>query len=196
MKITRAIWYLLSLAIAGGCVGDPDLRRSIFVRDIKYPDLPQYSEWGYNTFGAFINEDVFVSGADLWEPASVMQNDTAMILSFHGEKRSIGRDTTDMIMYFTITRSSPVYTEFLLSLNNSVIDLSTSSNQVQIMSDNLLSPVMITHGELYFKRVQNLVVNLEPMETIFSGTFEFEGTLNGKPVSVTLGRFDVGVGYF
>jgi hypothetical protein len=196
MRIIKAIWFLLCMAIAGGCVGDPDLQRSIFVRDIRYPDLPQYSEWGYNTFGAFINEDVFVSGAELWEPASVMQNDTAMILSFHGEKRSRGKDTTDMIMYFTITRSSPVYAEFLSSLNDSVLDLSAASNQVQIVSDNSLYPVTITSGELHFKRVQNLVVDMDPMETIFSGTFEFEGIMDGMPVSVTLGRFDVGVGYY
>lgn len=196
MRTIHLIWFLLFMAMAGGCVGDPDLQRSIFVRDIKYPDLPQYSEWGYNTFGAFINEDVFVSGAELWEPASVMQNDTAMILSFHGELRSQGRDTTDMIMYFTITRSSPVYAKFLSGLDDSIIDLSASSNQAQIMTDNSLFPVTITHGEIHFKRVQNLVVDMEPMETILSGTFEFEGNMDGNPVRVTLGRFDVGVRYF
>jgi hypothetical protein len=196
MKIINAVWFLLFVAIFGGCVGDPDLQRPIFIRDKKYPDLPQYSEWGYNTFGAYINDDVFVSGDYLWEPASVMQGDTAMILSFHGEKRSKGKDTTDMIMYFNINRSSSRYVEFLLSLNDSVIDLGTSSNQVQIMSDTTLYPVTINNGELHFKRVQNLIVDMQPMETIFSGTFEFQGIMNGNPVSVTLGRFDVGVGYY
>ncbi len=100
MKTINAIWFLLSIAIFEGCVGDPDLQRSIFVRDKNYPDLPQYSEWGYNTFGAYFNEDVFVSNDYLWEPASVTQGDTAMVLSFHGEKRSRGKDTTDMYHVF------------------------------------------------------------------------------------------------
>ena len=123
MKIINAIWFLLFIFLFGGCVEDPDLHRSIFVRDKQHPDLPQYSEWGYNTFGAYFNEDVFVSGDYLWEPASVTQGDTSMVLSFHGEKRSKGKDTTDMFMYFNISRSTSRYDQFLYSLNDSVIDL-------------------------------------------------------------------------
>jgi hypothetical protein len=196
MKIINAIWFLLFMAITGGCIGDPDLQRPIFVRDINNPDLPQYSEWGYNTFGAYFNDDVFVSSDYLWEPASVIQGDTAMILSFHGEKRSKTIDTTDVIMYFTITRSSTRYEEFLFSLNDSVIDLSKSSTSVLIMSDTTLYPVVINNGELHFKRVQNLIVDMQPMETIFSGTFEFQGMMNGSALDVTLGRFDVGVHFY
>jgi hypothetical protein len=196
MKIIHVIWLFLIVSVVGGCVGDPDLHRSIFVRDKQYPDLPQYSEWGYNTFGAYFNDDVFVSGDYLWEPASVTQGETAMVLSFHGEKRIKGKDTTDMIMYFNITRSSPRYDQFLFSLNDSVIDLAATSNQVLIMSDTALYPVTINIGALHFKRVQNLIIDMQPMETIFSGTFEFQGIMNGYPLSVTLGRFDVGVNYY
>jgi hypothetical protein len=196
MKNIRAIRLLLFIGIFGSCVGDPDLYNPVFIRDKNYPELPEYSEWGYNTFGAFFNDDVFVSSEKQWEPASVMQGESTMTLSFHGEKRVKGMDTTDMILNFIISRPATSYSNFLYSLNDSIIDLSTSSNQVQIMYDSTLYPVTITTGELHFKNVKNMVIDLEPMETIFSGTFDFEGIMNGNPVSVTLGRFDVGVNYY
>jgi hypothetical protein len=56
-------------------------------------------------------------------------------------------------------------------------------------------PVTVSMGELHVIRVQNLLVDNNPTETILSGTFEFEGVMNGDPVSITHGRFDVGVTY-
>ncbi|MDO9154882.1 MAG: hypothetical protein Q7U47_14440, partial [Paludibacter sp.] len=37
------------------------LKKSIFIYDTENPGLPIYSEWGYNTFGAYIDRTVFVS---------------------------------------------------------------------------------------------------------------------------------------
>ena len=172
------------------------MHRTIFIRDKQYRDLPEYSEWGYNTFGAFINDDVFVSVNDYWDPASLSPGDTAMTLSFHGQKRTKDKDTTDMVLYFIIRRNSSRDSQYLLGLNDTVIDLKTSSNHVMILSDSTMYPVTINNGELHFTRVQNLLVDNSPKETILSGTFEFQGLMNGNPVSVTQGRFDVGVSYY
>jgi hypothetical protein len=196
MKTSNVTGFLFLLAFFGGCVNDDDLHRSIFVHDKQYPDLPQYSEWGYNTFGAYINDEVFVSSDYYWDPASILPGDTAMILSLHGEKRSKDKDTTEMVLSFIISRNSPRDSQYLLSLNDLVIDLKTSSSQVLVMSDSTMYPVIINSGELHFIRVQNLIVDNNPLETILSGTFEFQGMMNGNPVSVTLGRFDVGVNYY
>ena len=196
MKAYNVTGLLFLLVLIGGCIDDSDLHRTIFIRDKKNPELPEYSEWGYNTFGAYINDDAFVSGDQLWDPAGISPGDTAMTLSFHGEKRSKAGDTSDMVMYFIIPRNSPRNAQYLLSLNDVVIDLKTSSSQVQIMSDSTLYPVTINTGELHFIKVQNLLVDNNPEETILSGTFEFEGIMNGKPINVSLGRFDVGVNYY
>jgi hypothetical protein len=64
------------------------------------------------------------------------------------------------------------------------------------MSDKSLHPVSVNSGELHFIRVQKLFVDNNPQETILSGTFKFQGIMDGTPVSVTLGRFDVGVNYY
>jgi hypothetical protein len=196
MKTSNVTGFLFLLAICGGCVDDADLHRSIFIRDKLHPDLPQYSEWGYNTFGAYINDEVFVSWDYYWDPAIISPSDTTVLLSLHGERRSKNKDTTDMILYFIIPHYAPRDAHYLLELNDAVIDLKSSSSQVLIMSDTTLYPVTINKGELHFTRVQNLFVDNNPEETILSGTFEFQGIMNGNPVNVTLGRFDVGVNYY
>jgi len=196
MKTSNIIGFLLLLALSGGCIGDSDLQRTIFIRDKNYPDLPQYSEWGYNTFGAYFNDDVFVSGDGNWNPAMISATDTTVMLTLHGEKRSKSKDTTEMIMYFIVPLSAPRDAQYLLSLDDIMIDLKTSPSQVLIMSDTYLYPVSVNSGELHFIRVQKLFVDNNPEETILSGTFKFQGIMDGTPVNVTLGRFDVGVNYY
>jgi hypothetical protein len=196
MKTKKVIGFFLLLALSGRCVIEDDLHRTIFIRDKQYRDLPEYSEWGYNTFGAFMNDDVFVSGENYWYPATISANDTAMTLSFLGEKRSKEKDTTEMTLSFVIPRNSPHDDRYLLDLNDEVFDLKNISVQVHIMPDTTIHPVTIQSGEIHFIRVQNLLVDNNPEETILSGTFEFQGILDGNPLSVTLGRFDVGVIYY
>lgn len=195
MKLSNINGLLLLLSLFGGCVGDSDLHTTFFIRDKQYPDLPQYSEWGYNTFGAYINNDVFVSGDYSWDPATIMAGDT-MILSFYGEIRSKLKDTTEMTLSFIFPRNSPRDDQYLLTLEDSVIDLTTSSHMVLIQSGPAKNTVTVSTGELHFTRVQNLLVDNNPVETILSGTFELQGIMNENPVSITLGRFDVGVSYY
>ena len=42
-------------------------------------------------------------------------------------------------------------------------------------------------------RAQHLLVDEVPQEVILSGVFEFQAMVNGMPVTVSEGRFDVGV---
>ncbi len=193
MKIGNLTGFLLACILIGSCEDDSDLHRTIFIRDKIFRDLPQYSEWGYNTFGAYINDEVFISGDYFWDPASISFENSNMILSFHGEKISLEKDTTNMVLSFSIPRNVPHDGQYLLALNNTLIDLVTSSVQVYVQFESANYPVSVNNGELHFTRVQNLIVDETPEETILSGTFEFEGMMNGNPVSVTHGRFDVGV---
>jgi hypothetical protein len=193
MKISNVIGFLLLSVLIGSCVDDADLHKTIFIRDVSNPDLPMYSEWGYNTFGAYINDEVFVSGDILWDPGRISSSETSMILSFHGEKRSKEKDTTDMTLTFSFPRNSPVNGQYLLALNNTWIELDDPLVHVSIISDAIDYPVAIQSGFINFRRVQNLVVDNQPKEIILSGEFAFEGTMNGNPVSVRNGRFDIGV---
>jgi hypothetical protein len=196
MKTGNITGFFLLLALLGGCIGDSELERTIFVRDKQHPELPQYSEWGYNTFGAYINDDVFVSGDSYWDTDMTSASDTTALLTLHGEKRTKHKDSTDMIMYILIPLSAPNDDQYLLSLDDITIDLKTSPSQILITSGSSTYPVTVTSGDIHFTRVQNLYVDNNRKETIISGTFEFQGVMDGNPVSVTLGRFDLGVGQY
>lgn len=52
----------------------------------------------------------------------------------------------------------------------------------------------ILEGELNFKRVQILQVDKKVVEAILSGYFDLKAIINGKPITVSDGRFDVGIG--
>jgi hypothetical protein len=193
MRIRGVYGLFLLVALLGGCIEDNDLNRTIFVRDKNHPDLPQYSEWGYNTFGAYINGDVFISGDDNWNPSGVSFNDTSMILSFQGEKIVNKADTSDMSLIFSIPGDPQHDSQYLHGLDNMAIDLAEIPAQVLIGYGQATYPVVVNEGVLYIRRVQNLVVDNAHEETILSGTFSFEGIMAGQPVNVTLGRFDVGI---
>jgi hypothetical protein len=173
-------------------IGDPDLNRSIFIRDKQYRDLPQYSEWGYNTFGAYIDEDVFVSGL-IYEAASLYRTDTLIRFELPGEKHIQRSDTIDMMMTFLFTWHHPADPDFLVALNDSVIDLSAPTCRVLITTHSQESALTVSTGNIHFKKIRKLFIDNESKETIVSGTFEFSGMIDGSPVHVTLGRFDEGV---
>jgi hypothetical protein len=55
-KILIAFVSVLSLNLLFSCqkMSDYELSGTFFIEDPYYPGLPIYSEWGYNTFGAYI----------------------------------------------------------------------------------------------------------------------------------------------
>jgi len=51
----------------------------------------------------------------------------------------------------------------------------------------------ILSKELYFKRICNLFINAEQVEVNISGYFDFKALINNEPVTISDGRFDVGI---
>jgi hypothetical protein len=54
--------------------------------------------------------------------------------------------------------------------------------------------VEVLQGKLEFKKARQLMVDTDQIEVILSGYFAFLALVDGEPVSVTDGRFDVGIG--
>lgn len=72
-KTAIAVAIILQTAFMASCsMDDVELSRTVFIEDRTSPGLPVYSEWGYNTFGAYIDRVPFVSGEE--EPAKVYVN--------------------------------------------------------------------------------------------------------------------------
>jgi len=183
---------ILSMVLFAGCMDDSALRRSIFIKDPEYAGLPKYSEWGYNTFGAYINDETFSSG-DIQAPAVIESNDTSMSFVLTGEKGTDISGKTRMSMTFVIPGFAPENYQDLTFLDDSAINLQLSGCRVLITMGTIQYEADTLTGELLFKRVQNLFVDLNPEEIILSGTFDFNAYLNDHPIHVSHGRFDVGI---
>jgi hypothetical protein len=194
MKKPVYLLFLIIPAILAGCTDDYDLEKSVFINDRQFVDLPVYSEWGYNTFGAYYGNEVFVSG-DYAVPATIRVTDNSMAFVLTGHIGPAGNysGNADMSMTFLLNDYSPDHYQVLTVFNDSVIDLANADWQVLVSLGNTEYAADILGGELHFKRAQHLFVDESPMEVILSGYFSFEATVNGNPVSVTHGRFDVGI---
>jgi hypothetical protein len=185
----NSIYILALLAILfTSCSKNNDLDDSIFIRDEDDPELPQYSEWGYNTFGAFIDRDVFVSTDDD-VPFKVKVTNDGLALTMNGQFKPCNddkyddcdcdddndkRENEDMRMVFIFPGFKPTNYKDLLVLNDTLFDLTEPNCKVYLTSDSVDDTLEIISGEIIFKRAQNLVVDKEEMEVILSGTFEFK----------------------
>jgi hypothetical protein len=185
---------LLSIFLAA-CKKDNELEKSVFINDPENTDLPAYSEWGYNTFGAYYDRDIFVSNNAL-VPAKIIVSDTSMTFMLDGQLGTYEDyyNYSEMILSFNLPGLTPSKYADLAIVNDSIIDLTDSECLVEVFIDNVRYPVNILEGELNFHRVQILQVDNKLVEAILSGYFEFRAMISGKPVSISDGRFDVGIG--
>jgi hypothetical protein len=178
-----------------GCSKENELKKSVMIYDPEYTDLPAYSEWGYNTFGAYYDREVFI-----WDnskvPAKVSVNDNITSFVLEGQRGAAYyySNPNAMTMTFKWTTFAPEKYSDLALLNDTVFNLANPEFQVIISYDTMEYTAQILSGELYFKRAQNLLVDKIQTEVILSGYFEFKALINEQAVTVSNGRFDVGIG--
>ncbi|GAB1416315.1 hypothetical protein MASR2M117_17210 [Paludibacter sp.] len=166
-----------------------DLSQSVFIEDYDAPGLPIYSEWGYNTFGMYIDKTPFVSSNDLQAVKVIVKPDTLNI-ELKGRYRS-----SLALMRISIKGYVPADYPDLVQLNDSLLNLRNSNCTVTMNYDNKTLKLNIIQGELYFKNVQKLYVDKDLIKTNLSGKIQFKTFIDGEPVSVNNGRFDLGIGY-
>ena len=178
-----------------GCTKENELKKSVYVPDAEFTDLPAYSEWGYNTFGAYYDRDIFVSNNRTVPSKVIVSNDT---LSFildgqKGESDYYHDYSKEMTMTFKLSDFPLVQYSDLTIFNDTTLDLKNPLYEVLVTIDTMKFIANILSGELTFKRAQHLKVDKEPIEVILSGTFNFKAIINSKPVTISDGRFDVGI---
>jgi hypothetical protein len=192
MKKARIIHFLIALQfLISSCekMEDFSLSETIFIEDPYTPGLPVYSEWGYNTFGAYIDRKPFISG-NYELPSKVIVNTDTLHLILRG---MMGGNEIDL--KFSLKGYSPATHYELIQLDNSVINLKEACRTVTLKIRDEVSELELIEGELEVKRVQRLYVDEELTRTIMSGQFRLKTFLNNEPVSVSFGRFDLGIGY-
>ena len=191
IKKIRFIYVtMLIIALLSSCESsDFELSKSVFVEDYDYPGLPIYSEWGYNTFGMYIDRGVFVSSGDVF-PVKIIVNPDTFNITFSGNYNYVPAS-----LRISLIGYAPADYPELIGLNDSVLDLKASNCIVRLKYENETTVLKIIQGSIAFKRVQNLYVDKEFAKTILSGRIEFKTFMNNEPVAITNGRFDLGVGY-
>lgn len=196
LKINRiAIAPLLLLVLAGvlvACSSEEDLGDSIYIPDSSQPGLPAYTEWGYNTFGAYYERETFIYSSQRI-PFKVVVNDTATILMFIGERVGNYYGSQDMSMHIVLQDFTPTHYSDLINLNDTIVRLEEPNAYVKLFNLNGESHIRLLGGQLTIKRAQNLYVDDQYKEVILSGLFELQFLLNDEPMAISDGRFDMAV---
>jgi len=175
------------------CKKENELKKSVMLYDSELTDLPAYSEWGYNTFGAYYDREVFISNEKT--PAKIIFSNNLMSFILDGQKGTsyYYNSSNEMSVTFKISGIIPEDYKNLTILNDTTFDLKNPAYQVLVKIDTTEYTANILSGELYFKRAQNLFVDKKQVEVILSGYFDFKAIINNEPVTISDGRFDVGI---
>lgn len=191
MKTTLLFAVVLTIFLTG-CTRETELQRTIFIEDSDAPGLPQYSEWGYNTFGAYFDRLPFVS-THTYVPARFIIDQGATTFQLEGERResSFGTYGENHMLSFTIPEMDPRDYEDLLALHGITYNL--KDIDVFLSIGGIPEAVTVSEGMLKFQRAQHLWVDGKPTQVILSGYFELQGMAGGRAVSIQQGRFDVGI---
>ncbi|MFC2104478.1 hypothetical protein ACFLS4_03895 [Bacteroidota bacterium] len=191
---------IISVFLFTACSDEFDLEKSVFINDTEHPNLPQYSEWGYNTFGAFYDRKVFISN-DQEIPLKVIATGNTTTFIFKGQLNEVSSYNygnsyydSDMSIKFNIDNFIPTIYSDLLALNDSLFDLQHPDCSITILIDNNTYDATIINGEFEFIKAQKLIVDTEEVQIILSGVFDLQVLINNEPISISYGRFDMGVG--
>lgn len=110
MKTYMLIILPVIAVLLTSCSKENELKESVFIYDPENFDLPEYSEWGYNTFGAYYDREIFVSN-DEAVPAKITVSDTSLSFLLEGEKRTDDYNSyynnSNMLLTFTLPGSLP-----------------------------------------------------------------------------------------
>jgi hypothetical protein len=190
MTMKKLLFFLPVVALLLlGCDKEYELERAIFIDDPDKPGLPAYSEWGYNTFGAYYNRTPFVSDRSFSPSGMFIVNGARASLRLEGVRKS---SPAPIRIEFVLFDVSPDTYSDLVQLHQRSYDLKNDEVLVIVKVDNAEYPAEILNGTLEIIRAQHLYVDGVSMQTILSGRFAFQSLVNGDPVSIEHGRFDIG----
>jgi hypothetical protein len=179
--------FLIGLLISS--CGNDYLDRTVFIPDDRDYNLPAYTEWGYNTFGAEYERDYFLVSNKI-VPCKILYRDNHLQFTLFGIIRERKEMSLSFIFPFEIANRD--YTN-LVQLHGTRIDLSDSICTVKINQNGRDTILDIYEGELYFKRAQILSVDEQTNRVILSGFFDLRFLQNDFPTTISNGRFDLGI---
>jgi hypothetical protein len=181
--------FISFLLISIACHKETDLNKSIFMDDKENPGLPEYSEWGYNTFGVYFDRAPFVSKR-FSVPAKINVTNGETTFLLEGELYTNNYAAKGVRLEFVLPEFLPSTYPDLMSLHDTSLDL--TQTKVFVTMDETRYPAEVLEGTLQFTRAQNLLVDKKQFEVILSGRFDLKAVLNTEAVTFSNGRFDIG----
>ncbi|MDO5663722.1 MAG: hypothetical protein Q4G63_00520 [Bacteroidia bacterium] len=186
-----ALLFIFATLVFTSCNNSDDfkLSQSVFIHDTDYPGLPIYSEWGYNTFGAYLDRTPFISDNYLM-PVKVMVKPDTCLLAFTGRTQVKYEEAT--LTFYLLNVQPKTFFE-LLSLDKRTFDLSDKHTIVSFRNGTKTDTLRVTEGVFVIKKAQKLLVDKEEKKVVLSGTFSMKASTGKEPISINNGRFDVSV---
>ncbi|MBQ8957690.1 MAG: hypothetical protein IJ057_04230 [Bacteroidales bacterium] len=184
-----------ALLIMAAC-SKSDLKETQYIEDPDYPGLPIYSDMGYNTYGAYMNDQVYQTSTNYGSNRKfyLVADREGLSMTFYG-----WLDGHNLSMVFDL----PIDTTFamddyhdLLKLDGMSFAIDTTGTTCRVKMEGTNAPEIasIYSGKITFDHVRQVVVDKEDKEIIVSGKFQFRAfTTDGARLDVTGGRFDLGV---
>jgi hypothetical protein len=187
----KTFFYVNMLVLFCACA---DIDRTIFIPDDDDPNLPAYTEWGYNSFGAKYERLYFLADNNI-TPCKITYREGMVHFSLAGTLRADTYGDYSEEMTLTISFPSEPMSKYrdLLTLHERAIDLSDCSVGIEKSNDRDRAVISSVKGHLTFRRAQLLRIDEEENRAILSGDFDIQFLRNGIPESITGGRFDVGI---
>ena len=186
--------FILTVMLALTACSKSDFKQTQYIDDPDYPGLPIYSEMGYNTFGAYINEQAFNVSYEHSRPFYLVADREKLTMTLYG------RDyRSSLNMVFTLPIDSTYHLEdyhSLLALDGKTFTIDTIPTSCNIKMEGSYAPNIesIYSGYIKFEKVQQVIVDKQDAEVVVSGKFQFRAfTHDGTRIDVTGGRFDLGV---
>ena len=181
--------FLAMILLFASCSTNDEMEQTIFVPDAINSELPAYTEWGYNSFGAMYERRYFLATNDI-VPCKITYQNRIMTFSLSGR---VGSSNTTLNFSFPVNETLRNYKD-LLVLHQKEIDLTNSACEVRMTTNSSTKPLTVLSGKLFFQRVQLLRINEKEDRVILSGTFNLSFLQNNsQPEALTKGRFDVGI---
>ena len=183
--------YLTIAIVMFGLIScdETTLDQTIVVKDEQDPNLPAYTEWGYNSFGAKYERTYFLA-SNAWVPCKITCKNGQVNFILQGSLSGIYDKTI-----LTISFLAPEIREYadLLLLHEQSLNLKDASCSVQMEYGNENQLLNLIAGNLTFKRAQQLRVDDKDDRIVLSGTFAVQFLNNNRPESFSRGRFDIGL---
>ena len=189
---------LAIILLLASCDPIDEMEQTIFIPDESDKNLPAYTEWGYNSFGAIYERMYFFSTNNIVPCKITVQNGimTFALSGRVGSSNSSYGSGESMTLYFSFPVDEPMsHYKDLMALHQKHIDLMDATCELRIMRGSNTEDITLLSGNLFFKRIQLLRINEQENRVILSGTFELTFLRNQLPELLSKGRFDLGISH-